>query len=288
MTTNDDFVTLSKITGMSGNLLIPVDFSPRAEIALRVGFFFARTSGLRPVVLYVQESAPGEDGDLSEDTLRRFKDFKENIDSAQKAGRLPDVKYSTLLQDGLAEEVIADYCRRYEPSLIVMATRDKTRKDSDLVGSVTAEVVDSVRVPLFTIPESASSIPPSAVRHIVMFCTMSPHDAASLHKLLEMTRFPSVEFFLLPVPDLVSDTSSDALISLRNYLSRTYPNATFRLPDFNTDNINDSLNSLVTNNNIGLLIVPNKKTSVFSRIFKPSIGHRFLFQQDLPMLLLPV
>lgn len=288
MTANEDYVTLAKITGMSGNLLIPVDFSPRAEIALRVGFFFARTSGLRPVVLYVQESAPGDDDGICDDTLRRFKDFKENIDRAQKIGRLPDVKYSTLLQAGVVEEVIIDYCRHHEPSLIVMATRDKNRKDADLVGSVTAEVLDSVRVPLFTIPENAATIAPSAERHIVMFCTLTQHDTSSLHKLLEMNKFPSVEIFLLPVTGQISDSASDALISLRNYFSRTYPNATFRLPDFNPDNINDSLNSLVKNNNIGLLIVPNKKTSVFSRIFKPSIGHKFLFQQDLPMLLLPV
>ena len=39
---------------------------------------------------------------------------------------------------------------------------------------------------------------------------------------------------------------------------------------------------------VDLLIVPNKKTNVFSRIFLPTIAHKSLFERDMPMLVIPV
>jgi Universal stress protein family. len=58
-----------------------------------------------------------------------------------------------VLREGLPEEEIVTFTKEYKPSIIVMGTRGKDQKDADLIGSVTAEVIEMTHVPLIAIPE---------------------------------------------------------------------------------------------------------------------------------------
>ena len=37
-----------------------------------------------------------------------------------------------------------------------------------------------------------------------------------------------------------------------------------------------------------LICVPNKKRTVFARLFNPSLAHKILFRADIPMMVIPV
>ena len=50
----------------------------------------------------------------------------------------------------------------------------------------------------------------------------------------------------------------------------------------------ESFAQFAADENVQLIAVPNKKSSIFSRLFNPSIAHRVLFQTDTPMLVVPV
>ncbi len=39
---------------------------------------------------------------------------------------------------------------------------------------------------------------------------------------------------------------------------------------------------------IDLIAMPNRKKSVFARLFNPSLAHRLLFHADIPMMVIPV
>ena len=43
--------------------------------------------------------------------------------------------------------------KEYRPVIIIMGTRGKNQKDIDLIGSVTAEVIERSRVPVLAIPK---------------------------------------------------------------------------------------------------------------------------------------
>ena len=64
------------------------------------------------------------------------------------------MNYSYVLREGLPEEEIVTFTKEYKPSIIVMGTRGKDQKDADLIGSVTAEVIEMTHVPLIAIPEN--------------------------------------------------------------------------------------------------------------------------------------
>ncbi len=183
-----------KMEGTSGNILIPVDFSSYSMLACRIGFELAGKLNLHPVVMHAY-ATPYFTGSLSYDTTvdfpetdsiaemqtgqelrteseRQMRDFKRRLDTDRKDGVLPDIAYSTLLNEGIPEETILEYCRMTRPALVVMATRGKDRKEEDLVGSVTAEVIDSCRVPVLALPENMELVSVESLKKVAYFCNL--------------------------------------------------------------------------------------------------------------------
>lgn len=60
-------------------------------------------------------------------------------------GLLPDIPFEFVLKEGLPEEEIIAFSKTYNPTLIVMGTRGKSKKDIDLIGSITGEVILPVK-----------------------------------------------------------------------------------------------------------------------------------------------
>ena len=55
---------------------------------------------------------------------------------------MPDISFSFITRSGIPEDEILDYSNETNPLLIVMGTRGKSKKEKDLIGSVTAEVIE--------------------------------------------------------------------------------------------------------------------------------------------------
>lgn len=309
-------LALVKMTGMGNTLLIPVDFSTMSMLAVKVGFFLAEKFGVEPVVLHSFISASIIDQEdfsdnpdfitlasptgviepeeaIVNDRLRRqasqdLLKFKKIIIEEQRAGTLPDIKFSTSLLEGIPEQVIQEYCKDNKPATVVMATRGTHKKGKDLIGSVTAEVIDSCRVPVVTVPENY--VPASFLKskHVAVFCTFTGFDTLVIRWLMKSFDYPDAKFYLIPAGDRPVSRSAQKLEELRSYLSKTYPTAEFYVRGDLGGKFDDRVKSLVEDNKIELMIVPNKKSSAFSRFFKPTLAHKILFEKDIPLLVIPV
>ena len=298
-----------KMAGMSGTLLIPVDFSESSILAVKVGFSLAHKIGIRPIILHTYLSpmfAPNdqidptadmvpdgaaviEDRDMYKIESRQLEKFKTKVREMQENGELPDLRFSTLLLEGVPEEVIIDYCKEHLPMMVVMATRGVSRKEEDLVGSVTAEVLDSCRVPVFAVPENYKMPKVEDIRKLVMLCTLERHDISAVRALMQIFNYPTCEFWLVPVEEKNSlNNTGKKLSELRNFFTHTYPMSEFHKHPIEDGDFSDGLDRFIREHDIQLLIVPNRKTNVFSRIFRPSIAHKCLFRRDMPLLALPV
>lgn len=300
-----------KMAGTSGNILIPVDFSSYSMLACRIGFDLAARLNLHPVVMHAY-ATPYFTGTLSYDTTIGFpdetdeiaemevgkelrtesekmmRDFKRRLDAARKDGSLPDVDYSTLLSEGIPEETILEYCRMTPPALVVMATRGKHRKEEDLVGSVTAEVIDSCRVPVLAFPENMGHESVCSLKRVAYFCNLDQHDIMSVDTLMRMFDYPAVDITLVPVNDRAGNRIKEKVDALRDYFNGNYPAAKFKSVIFHPKTFRGELDSYIREEKLEMLIVPNKKKNIFSRLFNPGIPHKILFERDMPILALPV
>lgn len=297
-----------KMAGMSGNLLIPVDFSDSSKLAVEVGFKLAKRMGIHPVVMhsyvapvFTQSQVFGqtfedvdtmaesqEAADMHNIAASSLNTFKNRIKEWQKAGEIPDVKFSVSLQEGVAEEAILEYCKAAPPEVVVMATRGVSKKEEELIGSVTAEVLDSCRVPLFTVPENCTISSIEDIANLLMICNLDQHDILTIDTLMRMFNYPKCKVTLVPAIQRKNAKVKDKLNALAAYFNSNYPVAQFATVVPDSANYRAEIDKIINGHNIQLLIIPNKKTNIFSRIFRPTLAHKCLFERDMPMLVIPV
>ncbi|MBD5298735.1 MAG: universal stress protein [Bacteroides sp.] len=303
-----------KMAGTSGNLLIPIDFSDYSMLACRMGFELAKRLSLHPLIMntYVTPYFGGNlaysdgldgtgptgvddgiaemeaDRSLREDSESRMREFSAKIKKAQGEGTLPNIKFTTMVSEGVPEDVIGEYCRLTPPALIVMATRGESKKKEDLVGSVTAEVLDSCRVPVLAIPENFRFESVEAIDKLLFFCNLDQHDILSVDTLMRMFDYPEVEVTLIPVNERAGKNIREKVESLCDYFNSNYPTARFGYRIFPVKTFRQEFEAFVGESGAELMIVPNKKKNIFSRLFNPGIAHKLLFERDLPLLALPV
>ncbi len=297
-----------KMAGMSGNLLIPVDFSDSSKLAVEVGFKLAKRMGIHPVVMHsyvapvftqpqvfgqnfedVDTVSENEEAiDIHNIAASSLSNFKNKIKNWQKTGEIPDVKFSVSLQEGVPEEAILEYCKAAPPELVVMATRGVNKKEEELIGSVTAEVLDSCRVPLFTVPENCSIGSIEEITELLMICNLDQHDILTIDALMRMFDYPKCNVTLVPVIQRKNAKIKDKLNALAAYFNSNYPISQFSIVVPDSANYRSEIDKIINERHIQLLIIPNKKTNIFSRIFRPTLAHKCLFERDVPMLVLPV
>lgn len=298
-----------KMAGMSGNMLIPVDFSSGSRLSVSIGFKLAKRIGIHPVIMHsyiapmfslsganvldnnnvVDEIDNTEEIlDIREQAAKNLNKFKLEIKELQKDGTLPNVKFSIMLTEGLPEESIIDYCKSVPPMLVVMSTRGKEKKGEELVGSVTAEVLDSCRVPIFTVPDNCTLEKIEDVKNLLMFCNMDQHDIMTMDALMRMFDFPECTITIVPENPKGTTRIKEKINALADFFRSNYPASKFNAYVPDNGKFREDIDSLITNKGIELLIVPNKKTNVFNRLFHPNPAHKSLFERDMPMLAFPV
>lgn len=290
-------------------LLVPVDFSTKSLEACRFGFDLARRLDLRPVLLHAFASASlagmdpysafpmfadnpvdyediALDRDMDRVANRMMKQLCEKLREEINAGEIADVAFDSDVREGIPEDVIKEYVRVEKPELVVMATRGKNKKEFDLVGSVTAEVLDTCRVPVLTVPESCPFKSVESIHRLAYFCNLDGNDVRSLEFLMGMFQYPVADVTLFPVsdnPQLMSEIDV-----LKGKLEKQFPSASFHSTEIVSDNIRIDFENQIEKTGIEMIVVPNRKKNIFQRIFNPSIPHKLLFERDMPMLALPV
>lgn len=292
-------------------VLIPVDFYRLSFDAVRLGFQFARRLGARPVLLhayspvYLPEEPPVYDSfdfteadsiveteeiqtDVEKAAMLGMKRFAKSVDTWIDEKKVPALAYDKVVLQGVPEEVIRSYSRSNSPAMIVMATRGKEKKGHDFLGSVTAEVIDTCRIPIFTVPENPDAVSADDINRIAFFCNLDSSDHESLKCLMDFLSPAALDVLFIPVPKKYDVQSDEMLTEFLIQSARLYPLSSFHKATIPEKDFRENVENCIMQQKIQLLVVPNKKTNFFSRIFNPSLPHRVLFERDIPMLALPV
>ncbi|MCH5239517.1 MAG: universal stress protein [Muribaculaceae bacterium] len=302
------------LSGKKGELLLPVDFNEYSICACKAGFDIAAHLHLQPVLLHAyptpvfspsfsldEASNLGIDNSLEEEYneveisndlqkqgKKRMKELITKIHEEQEKGIIPDMTFNAHMEDGVAEDVIKEYCRMTPPALVVMVTRAKEKKGEQLIGSVTAEVLDDSKVPVLSIPENCNFTLIKHLKEVIYLCNMDQHDLICMDTFMRMFEYPEVNITLIPIHEKQDKNFKGKLIHLRDYFSKTYPTAHYTTAHFPAKTFMADFNNYESQRGAELIIVPNRRKNAFMRLFNPGIAHRLLFERDLPLLALPV
>lgn len=308
---NTDIFDSLKSTEVDGALnpmiLVPIDFSDYSVKACDIALHLASRHKTHITLLntyldpYLSGNIQLSDSlsyDIAESEMRRTLDaearrlideFIRKLRNRMKLNEIPPVKITSEITEGVPEEAITEYAKENKPQLIVMGTRGKGKKEKELIGSVTAEVLDSCRFPVLTVPESVNLSKADDIKHVVLFSNLDQEDILALDAIY---RFFSDEHFnvtIVNVPDKKhSKSGRQAADALKGYCELHYPRFTFTVADLSLSSIVEDFNAIQQRQPVDLIAVPNKKKNIFARLFNPSLAHRLLFHSDIPMMVIPV
>ena len=286
-------------------VLLPVDFGKYSLKSVKLGMEYARRSRGRVVLLhsYINErhtmslpfgsdrfESPEDDfKNIRKNARQRMDEFEQMLKEKIAAGELPKVKIETKVTEGIPEEQILHYARKYDVALIVMGTSGTNRRRQNLIGSVAGEVMDACKFPIFTVPIGMPDVGLTDITHVAFFSNLVQQDLISFDRFARLFNMRGVEITIIPVVDKKERRLVDqSLQQLVKYCRDHYPECTFKTKRIAAKTFMDSFAQFAKDENIQLIAVPNKKSSIFSRLFNPSIAHRVLFQTDTPMLVVPV
>ncbi len=295
-------------------ILVPIDFSTYSMKACKLAFNIAADHNSRIELLHAYTPPTGinlqltaaldfsaltrsydaddakVNNELHEAAKKRIDDFAATIKELIKAGSLPPVKFSTNIISAVPEDAILEVAKREKPMLIVMGTRGANKKERELIGSVTAEVLDSCRQPVFTIPEQSSLTSLSELNEVVVMSNLDQNDMLAIDALMRLVPHKAMNIHIVHIAGnhLRGVASKQECEILLDYCRTHYPVNNFKMDSLETAKGIEYLKNLNSKNGISLIVVPNKKKNILARLFNPSLAHKLLFHADIPLMAVPV
>ena len=291
----------------SSTVFIPVDFSEYSMKACMIGFDFAHRlggdvilfhtfidhqyPGLFPLESDEYEAAPKEVKSRAEAeraASEKMNDFKAALNKNIVSGAMPDVEFSSIVTEGIPESEIINYSKEVSPSMIVMGTRGKSKKEADLVGSVTAEVLDACRFPVFSVPENMAIDRVEGIKNVVFFSNLNRQDLLSFDVFSKLFNSKGLNVTIIPIAEKTEEEIAESLDAMLRYCKKHYMLYDFKTKYIGDHDFLDDFDGYVKKEGVDLIVIPNKKKNIFSRLFRPSMAHKMLFHSDTAMLVVPV
>lgn len=287
-------------------ILIPIDFSSYSAKACEVGFNIAKVFEMEVVLLHVYftpiyaSALPygdifnyqfSDDENLKNILQKVHSDLNilsENIQKKIKTGELPDINFSCKLREGIPEEEILKYSKEHAPKLIVMGTRGKNQKDIDLIGSVTAEVIERSRVTVFAVPENTLLTNFIEAKRIAFITNFDQRDLISFDAFIKSIH--SMQFSISLIY-LAEENPKDVwgeikLAGIKDYFQKQYPDIEIQYDIVISDDILSRLDKYIKECHIDIIALTSYRRNIFSRLFNSSIARKMLFHSDTPLLVI--
>ncbi len=291
-------------------ILVPVDFSDNSFKACIVAFRIAAIHDATVHLLHsyidptytarasmqLSETLDFEPGaDAIEDiTMEReisrvaadsMRDLEAKIREKIKDGVLPPARFDSEVVEGLPEDSVDEYAGTHHPMLIVMGTKGADETNRHLFGSVTAEVLDSCRCTILTVPDSTSIPTVDKLRNVIFFASGTQDDILTLDALYRLLPETSLSITLVALPEKGTEKGAQGLLS---YCRGHYPPYTFSLSPLSLTNPVDDYDRIAEGQKVDFIVVGTRKRNIFARLFSPTLAHKLLFHADTPLLSIPV
>lgn len=286
-------------------ILVPVDFSDYSMRVCEIAFNIAEKMNYHISLIHVYLSPlfqsalsygashfpKGNDKDSKTELLKAKEEFEElskAINEKIKSNELPQISYKYIIKEGIPEEEILKYSKEINPKLIIMGTRGKHRKDVDLMGSVTAEVIDRANSNVIAIPENTPLKVFKDVKHIAFITNFEQYDLIAFDSFMNSWKPYQFSITLLHLAGSPDAWNEIKLAGIKEYFQRQYPLIDIHYDVVKDDDLLKSLDSYIQNNKIDIIALTSHKRNIFTRLFNPSIAQRMIFHSDTPLLVMNI
>lgn len=292
----------------ASHVLIPIDFSPYSLKACDFGFRVAAKMHVDVVLLHVHftpiyipslqystdnfgipsiENAANMRS-IMETVHKEMEDLAKIIDKKIEDGIYPKVKYTCLLREGVPEEEILSYARHEKPLIIVMGTRGEHQENLELIGSVTAEVIERSPVFVYAIPEQAPSKSIEDIHKVALFTSFDQRDLIAFDSLIKTFKDNQFEITFIHINSHEEKRTWNeiTLAGIKEYFKKQYSQLEFDYVAVDESHLLNNIDQFIQTNKIDVICTSNYKRNIFARLFNPSMARKMLFHSNTPLLII--
>ena len=292
----------------ASHVLIPIDFSPYSLKACDFGFRVAAKMHVDVVLLHVHftpiyipslqystdnfgipsiENAANMRS-IMETVHKEMEDLAKIIDKKIEDGIYPKVKYTCLLREGVPEEEILSYARHEKPLIIVMGTRGEHQENLELIGSVTADVIERSPVFVYAIPEQAPSKSIEDIHKVALFTSFDQRDLIAFDSLIKTFKDNQFEITFIHINSHEEKRTWNeiTLAGIKEYFKKQYPQLEFDYVAVDESHLLNNIDQFIQTNKIDVICTSNYKRNIFARLFNPSMARKMLFHSNTPLLII--
>jgi nucleotide-binding universal stress UspA family protein len=289
------------VTGSNATqrVLIPIDFSDQVVKATDFGFHFADILAAEVVFLYVYFSPAftiSSNNDMSTYSISDSELLRKIISSANaevevltlriheriSKGELPNIPFSFEMKEGVPEDQILDYCKKNKPALLVMGTHGK-KLTNQLIGSVTAEVMEACVSPVFAVPVLMKMQSPDDIKRVAFLTNFDQKDLIAIDRAISLFATENVEMYFIHASDKNQAWSEVMLAGIKAYFANHYPQLLTNYALLNANDTPDLLNNFMMDHQINVLAFNARRRNLFARLFNPGLAYKMVLHSDTPL-----
>jgi len=282
-------------------ILVPVDFSDtsinacyyalglaqkfKAEVKLLYAYFnpvmtaepydetYSYQIGLERLVFNLENEAKKQIKVL-------IKELKGHI---EKEGLKP-VKITYQLDRGVPDDAILDYCKEYNPGMVVIGSRGMGGKISDIIGSVTKRVIRKATVPVLAIPEKSRYSGIKYGGNVLYATSFSDSDYKSIRMLLAYIKPFHMKMHVVHITEDADEPLIKAKMEeLKRYFATEYNELKMIFYIDEHEDVLTGLDEYIEDAGINMLALTTHKRGMIERLFNPSLARQMLFHSNIPL-----
>jgi len=280
-------------------ILVPIDFSDYSVNACRYAIGLADRLNAEIKLLHVYynpiiNSMPLTDTyyyQVNMDEIIREIEVraKENMESFYndlmekiERDKIEGVKLDYELISGIASDEIISKSEEYQPEVIIIGTRGRGERENDLIGSVTAKIIENAQTPVLVIPED--SIYQGIATINIMYATdFDESDYQALRKLMSITAPFDIRLHCVHVGTHDSNLWDKVKMdSLKGKLKEQYSDYEIECSIIEEEDFLKGVQEFVRAKNIDIISMVTHKRNLISKLFNPSRAKKLLFHTNIP------
>lgn len=284
-------------------ILVAVDFSSYSMRACQLAFSAAKEIDAKVKILHVYNNIyyPShipfanllkDEGEVSmlDKSRKQMLDLCIEIDKRILEHKLPSVNYSYSLREGIVEEEIESFIDEYKPTLLVLGIRGKSNNRKNLVGGVTADIIEMTDVPVLAVPDNSSIESITDIKHLAFFTNLHKRDLISFDYLVNfLIPYSGLRITLVHVKKGSKkkfELMETQLLGLKQTFMEKYPNLDISYKLISEDDAAQEIKEFIEEENVGIVTVNTRRRNLFGRIFIPSTSRKILASLDVTLLTL--
>lgn len=270
-------------------ILVPFSFSEYSFQAGRIAFYWAEKMNASLLFLHIttQKDASILEVEIDNTKTQYIKEIEEKT--------LPDISFEFHLKQGVVEDVIKQYDKKLRPILVIMGTRDKKQKQADLIGSVTAEVMEQIKTPVLAIPNEIFLKPLERIKNIAIATSLGKNYLLNYDKGMQFFKEFTGNIHVLHVMETGEinhkedyDDKQQKMQDLLTKAKTAYPNANIT-PKFieATQSRARELNFFAEINKIDLIVVKkSNRLWLLNKLLFASTAQNLVFHAETALLVI--